>query len=250
MPKVSERFIVPELFKELPQLVAGVSTRRCGFSPAPFESLNLGKSTNDDPLLVSKNLTALCEDLGILPSQLARAYQCHGDRIWHATEGTYVENYDAIIASKPGVIAGVNIADCCPILVVDPKQKVTAAIHAGWKGTVAKIVEKTVAAMLETYHCQADDLLAWIGPCISVKHFEVGDEVAEHFAANEKVKMGAKYHVDLKQANFHQLKKIGVGKVEISEHCTVEHNELFFSHRKEQGTTGRMMAFAGFTINR
>ena len=249
MPKETGRFIVPSIFKDVPNGVAGVSTRLSGFSPAPFKSLNLGKSTSDDPLLVSKNLEALCVDLQISSAQLARAYQCHGNDIWQTATGGYRENFDAIISTQPGTIAGVGIADCCPILLLDPEKKIAAAIHAGWKGTVAKIVEITTSTLFETYGCKSKDLLAWIGPCISLKHFEVGDEVAEHFASTEKVKMGEKYHVDLKKANFHQLERMGIQQIEISNYCTVEDNDLFFSHRKEQGVTGRMMAFAGFRIN-
>ncbi|RVU24762.1 peptidoglycan editing factor PgeF [Sandaracinomonas limnophila] len=246
MHKTHQRFIVPKIFQDLPNLVAGVSTRHGGVSQGAYNSLNLGKHTTDYTDHIEQNLFLLCQDLGIQTSQLARAYQCHGAEIWHTEIGGYQENFDAIIATQPGIIAGVGIADCCPILIVDPNQKVTAAIHAGWKGTVAQIVKKTATELVEKYESKAKDLLAYIGPCISQTHFEVGDEVAAHFSDSEKTKLGPKFHVDLKKANLHQLQEAGIDQIEISEYCTIEHNEHFFSHRKENGITGRMMAFAGF----
>jgi YfiH family protein len=246
MHKSGQRFIVPKIFQDIPNLVAGVSTRHGGVSQQPYLSLNLGIHTADSQDLVQENLTLLCQDLGIKEQQLARAYQCHGASIWHANEGSYQENYDAIIANQIGVIAGVGIADCCPILLVDPIQKITAAIHAGWKGTVSKIVYSTANVLIQQYQSNPSDVLAWVGPCISQKHFEVGDEVAVHFSEKEKKLIGEKYYVDLKSANVHQLQAIGINQIEVSEKCTIEHNDDFFSHRKEKGLTGRMMAFAGF----
>ena len=88
------------------------------------------------------------------------------------------------------------------------------------------------------------DILAYIGPCISLAHFEVGDEVAEQFKYKER--RGARWHVDLKATNEAQLKTLGISQIEISEYCTIENNDLFFSHRKEKGVTGRMLAIIGF----
>jgi hypothetical protein len=88
------------------------------------------------------------------------------------------------------------------------------------------------------------DILAYIGPCISLENFEVGDEVAEQFEHKEK--RGARWHVDLKAANAAQLRDLGITEIEISEYCTVANNDVFFSHRKERGITGRMLAVIGF----
>ncbi|MEY4384571.1 MAG: hypothetical protein RI995_2113 [Bacteroidota bacterium] len=246
MLKPEQRFIVPNIFQHIPQLVAGVSTRHGGQSHGAYNSLNLGKHTADSPAIIEQNLQLLCNDLEVEPNQLARAYQCHGADIWHTNMGGYQENFDAIIATQPGIIAGVGIADCCPILLIDPVKKIAAAIHAGWKGTVAQITKKTSIEFLEKYNSKPKDLLAWIGPCISQAHFEVGDEVAKYFANSEKITLGPKYHVDLKKANVNQLHAAGIRQIEVSSYCTFEHNEHFFSHRKENGITGRMMAFAGF----
>ena len=243
MTNSSERVIIPTIFKHIPQLVAGVSTRHGGKSTKAYQTLNLGLHTDDHPDTVQQNLSLFCRDLGISPQALARSYQVHGDVIWETKEPGYTSGYDAIIAHAPSIFAGVGIADCCPILLADPARGCAAAIHAGWKGTVAQIVSKTASAMISQGSNPAD-ILAYIGPCISLAHFEVGDEVAEQFEFKEK--RGARWHVDLKASNEAQLRNVGISQIEISEYCTIENNDLFFSHRKEKGITGRMLAIIGF----
>jgi YfiH family protein len=243
MTNSSERVIIPSIFKPIPQLVAGVSTRHGGKSTQAYQSLNLGLHTDDHPDMVQQNLSLFCRDLGIPPEALARSYQVHGDVIWETIEPGYTSGYDSIIAHVPGIFAGVGIADCCPILLADPVRKTVAAIHAGWKGTVAQIVFKTASAMILQGSNPAD-ILAYIGPCISLAHFEVGDEVAKQFEYKER--RGARWHVDLKATNEAQLRSLGISQIEISEFCTIENNDLFFSYRKEKGVTGRMLALIGF----
>ena len=131
MTNSSERVIIPTIFKHIPQLVAGVSTRHGGKSTAAYQTLNLGLHTDDHPDMVQQNLSLFCRDLGISPQALARSYQIHGDVIWETKEPGYTSGYDAIIAHAPGIFAGVGIADCCPILLADPVRQTSAAIHAG-----------------------------------------------------------------------------------------------------------------------
>ena len=237
------RVIRPEIFKHIPQLVAGISTRHGGVSSQAYQSLNLGVHTDDDPVAISSNLGLFCADLGISPDALARSYQVHGSEIWTTSEAGYQTGFDAVLTSEQGIFAGVGIADCCPILLADPVRFSVAAIHAGWKGTVAQIVHKTASAMIVGGSNPAD-ILAYIGPCISLVHFEVGDEVAEQF--NHKEKRDARWHVDLKSANVAQLQALGITQIEISDYCTVANNDVFYSHRKEKGITGRMLAVIGF----
>lgn len=238
----------PLIFQSIPGLVAGVSTRHGGLSEAPYASLNLGKHTDDSPELIEKNLALFCAELSISPADLARSYQVHGDKIWVTGRPGYQSGFDAMISVEPGVFAGIGIADCTPILLADPVTGVCAAIHAGWKGTVAKIVEKTARRMIENRGSNPADILAYIGPCISVKHFEVGDEVAAQFDEAFKSRKGVKWHVDLKAANAAQLEKLGIQQIEIDPACTIEDNDTYFSHRKEKGITGRMLALIGFRI--
>ncbi len=243
MTNSSERVIIPSIFKHVPQLVAGVSTRHGGKSTMAYQTLNLGIHTDDHPEVVHENLSLFCSDLGISTETLARSYQVHGDVIWETKEPGFTSGYDAIITQAPGIFAGVSIADCCPILLADPKRFCAAAIHAGWKGTVQEIVHKTASLLIASGSNPAD-ILAYIGPCISLAHFEVGDEVAEQFEFKER--RGARWHVDLKASNEAQLRSLDISQIEISEFCTIENNDLFFSHRKEKGITGRMLAIIGF----
>ena len=242
------RFVRPTIFQSIPGLVAGVSTRHGGLSKAPYSSLNVGVHTDDAPEDIEQNLSLFCTDLGISPADLARSYQVHGDKIWVTGRAGYQSGFDAMISVQPGVFAGVGIADCTPILLADPVTRVCAAIHAGWKGTVAKIVEKTAKRMIENRGSNPADILAYIGPCISLAHFEVGDEVAAQFDAAFKTRKGAKWHVDLKAANAAQLQSVGIQQIEIDSACTVENNADFFSHRTEKGVTGRMLALIGFQV--
>lgn len=237
------RVLRPKIFAHIPQLVAGISTRHGGVSSQAYQSLNLGVHTDDDPESITQNLSLFCADLGISQESLARSYQVHGAEIWQTSLPGYQSGYDAIISETPGIIAGVGIADCCPILLADPVRRVAAAIHAGWKGTVAQIVHKTASTLIAAGSNPAD-ILAYIGPCISLDRFEVGDEVAAQFEHKEK--RGERWHVDLKATNAAQLQRLGITQIEISEYCTVEHNDVFFSHRREKGITGRMLAVVGF----
>jgi YfiH family protein len=167
------RVVRPAIFQSIPSLVAGVSTRHGGLSEAPYSSLNLGVHTDDSPEIIEQNLALFCQDLGILPADLARSYQVHGDKIWVTGRPGYQSGFDAMVSVQPGVYAGVGVADCTPILLADPVTRVCAAIHAGWKGTVAGIVEKTARRMIENRGSNPTDILAYIGPCISSAHFEV-----------------------------------------------------------------------------
>lgn len=245
----SSRFVRPTIFQSIPGLVAGVSTRHGGLSEAPYSSLNVGVHTDDTPEVIEQNLSLFCADIGISPTDLARSYQVHGDKIWVTGRAGYQSGFDAMVSVQPGVFAGVGIADCTPILLADPVTRICAAIHAGWKGTVAQIVHKTAKRMIENRGSNPADILAYIGPCISLAHFEVGDEVAAQFDQAYKIRQGAKWHVDLKAANAAQLQSVGIQQIEIDPACTVENNADFFSHRTEKGVTGRMLALIGFQVS-
>ncbi|MEY2760784.1 MAG: hypothetical protein RLZZ96_684 [Bacteroidota bacterium] len=243
------RVVKPRIFQSIPGLVAGVSTRHGGVSEAPYSSLNLGVHTDDEPAVIEQNLSIFCADLGISPTDLARSYQVHGDKIWVTGRPGYQSGFDAMISVQPGVFAGVGIADCTPILLADPVTRVCAAIHAGWKGTVAQIVAKTASRMIENRGSNPADILAYIGPCISYHRFEVGEEVAAQFSEDFKTRKGLKWHVDLKAANAAQLRSVGIEQIEIDTTCTVDNNADYFSHRTEKGITGRMLALIGFQVS-
>jgi len=239
----------PAIFAQFPNIAAAQSTRHGGISPLPYQSLNLGKSTADDPANIAENRQRFCAELGFQPAQMAWARQVHGDQIRQATASGGSEGFDALVTNVPGILLAVSIADCTPILVYDARQQAVAAIHAGWRGTVAEIVTKTMNYMEQSFGTQGIDCFAYIGACIDECSFEVGNEVAEEFTESFKrfdVERG-KFFVDLKKANAAQLHGFGIpqNQVEISPYCTVVHHTDFFSHRKDAGVTGRGMGVIG-----
>lgn len=239
----------PSIFQDVPHVIAAESTRHGGVSPAPYASLNLGKSTGDEPENVAENRRRFCSALGFSPAQLAWSKQVHGTEIFLATAPGGVEGFDALITQTPGVILAVSVADCTPILVYDTRRRAAAAIHAGWRGAAGSIIEKTLQAMTYHFGTRGADCLAYIGACIDECSFEVGSEVAAQFDSPFKRldPERNKYFVDLKKACAAQLRSCGLPEahIEISPYSTVLHNADYFSHRKENGVTGRMMAVIG-----
>ncbi|MGZ4035489.1 MAG: peptidoglycan editing factor PgeF [Bacteroidia bacterium] len=241
-------YLIPEIFDST-KVIAAQSTRLGGISPAPFDSMNLGLSVNDDEKNVWKNRELFFGGLGIELSQVSRCYQVHGNNVLVVNEPVTNEKYDAQITNKRNVYLAVSVADCTPVLIHDTKNNAVAAIHAGWRGTAGKIVSNALQLMKENYGTEGKDCKAFIGACISYENFEVGDEVASHFDASQKRfdEAKQKWFVNLKEANKKQLLDFGLreNNIEITNYCTVENNDTFFSHRKEKGTTGRMMAVIG-----
>ena len=239
----------PLLFSQFPNLLAAESTRHGGVSPPPYHSLNIGVFTNDNPENIRENRYRLFQSLGISEAQVAHSHQVHGEEILLAERAGQYEGYDALITAQSGLFLSVTVADCTPILVYDPVQKAVAAIHAGWRGTAARIVFKTMKAMETHFQTRPQDCLAYVGTCIDECSYEVGKEVAVHF--EEKfTRLGpepGKFLLDLKSANAAQLLDAGVpeSQIEISPFSTVLHNADYFSYRKEGGETGRMLGIIG-----
>ncbi len=241
-------YLSPEIFTPYTNIVAGFSTRQGGVSSAPYDSLNLGLSTQDHKEDVLANRKRLFESVGFNTQSLAITGQVHGTSlIWVDEPGLY-KGYDAIVTESPGILLCLSAADCASVLIADVENNMVGACHAGWRGTVGGIVSKTVAAMLER-GADVSTLKAYVSPCISGDNFEVGFEVAEQFDAAfvRQIPGKVKPHIDLKLAIQNQLLEKGLSKadIEISTHCTFAETHQFFSHRAEKGKTGRHMGFIG-----
>ena len=160
-----------------------------------------------------------------------------------------LEGVDALITDRKGECLCISTADCVPVLCYDRKRKAIAAIHAGWKGTVARIVSKTLEAMAAEYGTQGEDITACIGPSISLSAFEVGDEVYDKFR-NEGFDMEQiavrqdKWHIDLWKANRMQLEGFGVKpeNIQTAGICTWTDNQDFFSARRQGIASGRILS--------
>ncbi len=152
---------------------------------------------------------------------------------------------DAVLTDRPGVIVGVRTADCVPVLLVDPRNRSVAAVHAGWRGTVAGVVPSALEGMVSGYGTRLADIEAVVGPAIGVCCYEVGEEVACQLGEEFVEQRDARPYVDLASAIEAQLVEAGVGRIAIVRECTSCDLGKYFSHRAERGNTGRMLAVAG-----
>lgn len=256
-------FLSFHIFKNDPGLFHAVTTRNNGISPSPFHSLNLGINTDDDPANIKDNHSIICRSLGIDIRMLISSKQIHKDRILTIEKNTRFpepdisgrcwDGFDAIITDQPGYCLMIRIADCVPILLFDPELKIVAVVHAGWKGTLLNIAPKCVDVMQEKFGCNPSVMKCGIGPSIGKCCFDVQPEIAEKFKKSHEaghtfvtdINGGA--HIDLKAANRLQLMGCGLKstEIEISGYCTACRSDIFFSHRREQGRTGRFSLLAG-----
>ena len=228
----------------------GFSTRAGGVSPAPFDTLNLGGKWGDDAANVAENRRRFLAAVGA-PDRLFVARQVHGARVVEARAGDEPRDIanveaDAIITRVAGVAVGVFVADCIPALIVDPQTGWVAAVHAGWRGTLAGVLPATVAALVER-GARASDLRVALGPAIGPCCFEVGADVAARFD-DDFVRPSPsgnldKRHVDLKAANRRLLERAGVdpAAIDAGDDCSHHERERFFSFRRDGSATGQMM---------
>lgn len=210
-----------------------------------INGLNLGYNKLESAEVVDQNLSALKTELGIETFKVARARQIHGNTLTELSEEAIAEETDALFTNKQHLLLLIQVADCAPILIFDPKNRCIAAVHAGWRSAVANILPKTIAHFIRK-GSKASDLQLAIGPCISAQAFEVGPEVAEQFPdAYVDYHRFAKPHVDLKGFLRQQALDQGVQKASIwvSPSCTIHHTDLCYSHRREGEKAGRMAAF-------
>lgn len=245
-------------FSGAPCSVHGFTTRHEGVSRPPYNSLNLGTTTLDQPHNVEGNRSLLAGALGIEAGRLVTVSQVHGSDILVIDEPNEdfahfhgIES-DAIITNQPNVMIGVCVADCAPILLLDPVTKVIAAVHAGWKGTAAGLAAKAVAGMKSLFGCDPADIQAAIGPCIDQCCYEVDIPVKQAFSQSgiswDECAQPAgsdKWRFSLPAANRELLLKAGLRESSIQDSgmCVCCQKELFFSYRRDNGDTGRQMGF-------
>ncbi|HEV8297444.1 MAG TPA: peptidoglycan editing factor PgeF [Acidimicrobiales bacterium] len=240
------------------RIVAGVCGRHGGVSAAPYDSLNLALHVGDDERRVMENRRRLCAALGAGSRALTLANQVHGYRVIVVDEEPAsdepVGDADALVTAIHGVLIAVLVADCVPIVVHDPVRRVVAVVHAGWRGTVARVVTHAVQTMADRFGCAPADMVAGIGPSIGPASYEVGadviDAVHEAFpgVARELLPCGPDgraTHLDLWAANFDQLVALGVpsSAIEVSATDTRTNTAEFFSDRAAR-PCGRFAAFA------
>lgn len=223
----------------------GFSRRQGGVSEAPLDSLNIGLAVGDRPQLVEENRRRLLADAGLSVLELRMVHQVHGDRMLDAEAlGPSIEEADALFTRKAGRVVGVSTADCVPILLVDPRARLVAAVHSGWRGTDLEITRKTVEGLVHQ-GARVERLLAAIGPSIQRCCYQVSDELAQRFGARFGDEVLSARNLDLPLAVELTLKKAGLkaGQIDRLEECTSCLADRYFSHRRDQGRTGRHLNF-------
>lgn len=233
-----------------PIIKAGMTMRTGGFSHLPYYSFNLGDHVGDNPDAVAKNRALLCQSLN-LPSSPIWLNQIHSNRCIVANHDTDL-NADAIITRDRNCVLAIMTADCLPILLTNKSATIIGAVHAGWKGLAAGILENTLLKM----QCHPDELVAWVGPAIGPCHFEVGMDVFTVFVNKDSQNKTfftphstqGKFYANLPGLAQKILHGFGVKEVYCSNICTYQHSESLFSYRRD-GVTGRMASLIWFDDN-
>ncbi|HEY3380061.1 MAG TPA: peptidoglycan editing factor PgeF [Armatimonadota bacterium] len=247
-------------FPDIPGLRHLISTREGGVSDGAFASLNLGYHVHDDPERVTENRRRLGRAAGYDPTTLVAAQQVHGTALaWVGTadrgRGAFglddaVPDTDGLLVSEPGVPVAMQVADCAPVLIVDPVRRVLAAVHAGWRGALAGIASAAVREMTDRAHSDPAHLLIGIGPTLCPACLEVGADVAEAvedaFGPAVLQRGGEKPHLDIRAMIAADLACVGIDGRQIIVHraCPRCHTARYFSHRGQQGQAGRFALIA------
>lgn len=249
-----------DLLNKYKEIAHFCTDREGGASVGNYASFNMSPFSGDDPLNYSKNMLTLCGQLGISPDKLIIPYQTHGTEILEI-DSSYLQlsdkektqslyGIDALITRLPGVCIGITTADCVPLIFFDPHKQVIAVAHAGWRGTCGRIGEITIQALINRYQCNPADIFVVIGPSISSKVYEIGEEVVNNFQrAGFDISsiISTRYrsfYLDLWKANQISLEKMGVlsEHIETSGICTFIEHERFFSARRLGIKSGRMLS--------
>ena len=247
---------------ELPSEVVALSTfRQGGYSTGNYESFNVNSYCGDDPAHVAKNRQMLCHKLGIADNTLIIPHQVHDTQALIVDEpfvhslgdektSLMLEGKDAVITNLRRICVAVSTADCVPILVYDSNKRAVAAVHAGWRGTVKKIICETLQAMHAAYGTESEFVRVVIGPHIRLQAFEVGDEVYGQFenagflmhTMTERI--GGRWHIDLSKANRFLLNGCGIKDSQIYDCgiCCYTESTRFFSARRLGVDSGRTLS--------
>lgn len=221
-----------------------------GVSPGAFKSLNVSYAVGDvsDRVLENRSRVQRCfsDD-----AKLYSVKQVHGINVQRISDSDNLEDLssveaDAVYTTDKNVILGIQTADCAPVLICSKNGHAIAAVHAGWRGAVAGIVENMVATLSSKLNLEPDNLVAAVGPCIGVGHYEVGAEVEAKLSESERqdclrTTLDAKY-LDLEKLVSKRLLKAGVKDVGLLNICTYGNPSTFFSHRRDKGRTGRQFS--------
>jgi len=280
-------------FSRLKWLAHAFNTRQGGVSQAPAAGLNLGFTESDQRRRVEQNRLRFFAELDVGHFTLASLHQIHSQRVHVVTRSADWPRYsarrgaeaklayrpcdisppvplpetppagDALLTDQAGILLSVRVADCLPVLIVDPQRRAVAAVHAGWRGALARVIERAATELCHTFGSRPEHLLAALGPSIRSCCYEVGEEVVEAFYGQfpradglfRRVPRPGRHGVqarpwaflDLVAVALVQLRAAGLSarQASVADYCTACRTDLFYSYRKEGARTGRTMAVIG-----
>lgn len=238
-------------------VTAFTTTRKGGVSRGEYGEFNINSYCGDDPEAIVRNRESLASELGLENRNILMPHQVHGVRCLVAGNGFMslsegerkerLEGTDALTTDIPGVCVGVSTADCIPVLLYDESHNAVAAIHAGWRGTVQRIAGVAVETMRRAYDTDPRLLKAVIGPGITLRNFEVGQEVYDKFSEagfdmNLIARKYNKWHIDLPECNRRQLLELGLSEdnITLSGIDTFDDAGYSFSARRQGQASGRL----------
>jgi YfiH family protein len=261
-----EILLITEWQKLFPKLTAGFTTKKGGYSKQPFHTFNLGLHVNDLEESVQKNRVKLSKKIGFPTAQWVCSEQIHGHhikKVSRSEQGKGVFNYAEGITSTDGLYTNESnllltscYADCVPLFFFTPERNITGVAHAGWRGTVGDIAGKMIKSWVEEERIPPERILVAIGPSIQDCCYIVDDRVIKEVrdtlnssdARPYKEISPDQYSLNLSMLNKQLLLRAGINEKNIlmTSLCTSCEDELFFSHRRDKGKTGRMMSFIGY----
>lgn len=241
------KIIRSQIFKEIPELIFGFSTKIGLERTAPYY-FNLSLNVGDNPVIVHQNRLEFFNNIGLKYEQIAFQKQVHGDVIKFIEKPGFCGESDAMICKQLGIGLAISTADCTPVFIYDTENKIIAAIHSGWRSTQKKIVKKTLLNLKHHFNSKPENLFCFIGPSISQKNYEVGSEVAVQFDSKyinviKHVTGSPKLLLDVRGANLDMLIDFGIPNknIEVSSLCSFNETDLLHSYRRDGNVSGRAL---------
>ena len=211
------------------------------YSPPYF--FNLSYSVGDKKENIKQNRKLFFSELGLNEKMVAFQKQVHGDFIREVERAGMSGESDGLITLSKNLALAISSADCSAIFIYDPVKKIIAAVHSGWRSKEKKILQKTLLRLKEKFNSKASDMVCYIGPSVSQKNYEVGNEVAQKFDKEFVVKIKDKFFLDVAGANYKMLVDEGVKfqNIQLSKLCSFEYSSLLHSYRRDGQNSGRSL---------
>ncbi|MFA6980328.1 MAG: peptidoglycan editing factor PgeF [Ignavibacteriaceae bacterium] len=229
------------IFNGCKNISFGLATKIDDITVSPF-GFNLSLTVGDDNKRVEEDRERFFRELG-LENKVATQHQMHSDKIVFVDHAGDQGESDAMITDKPGLGLAISTADCVPIFLYEPKRKIIAGIHSGWRGTSLKILEKTIIKLENEFAANPKGFVCYIAPSISQKNYEVGEDVAKYFDEKYLYPKGTKFLLDAAKINYDILRKFEVKKenIQLSSLCSFEWKSMLHSFRRDGNLSGRSL---------